>query len=186
MAAIFYTSSDNDIFRGNIPFKSPINISIMSNFLGNSENVSIITELSIQTSETLQYFLTFDDVIHYLFFGKGVGNINIAGILFSDCSGSLPGLGGFYNSIGSMRGNPTTVSIGNVVFKGIISSANVTVLSEPDTMAQFQIQLAMIDHSLPGGNNGVKTGASLGTGSFSSPTGTGLSSGFSSKYSIYS
>lgn len=149
MAAIFYSASGKDVFRGDINYSCPISVGFLAG-LENNNVLTLITEVSIQTSETIQYLLSFDDLINYMNFGKGVGQINITGILFSDCNGNMPGASNLYNQIGAIRGNPASVSIGGYVFTGVISSSSLTTTSEPDTMAQFTVSLAMISHTLRG------------------------------------
>ena len=98
--------------------------------------------------ETLQYFLTFDDVIKFIHFGKGLGNIVADGIMFSERHGDLPGLPQFFQDFSSFRGKKETITVGVEAFTVVISSANITAIGEPDTMAYFQAVFTIVDHQL--------------------------------------
>jgi len=145
MAAIFYTYSNNDVFMKNIPV-APVEVDYLLNIEG-QDNMIIFTEVSITTTETNQIFLTFDDIITYFHFGKGVGSINLSGLMFCNCSGDMPGVSNFYTAISQARGQKTNVSLGNDFFTGIIQSTSASVTSEPTTMIQFTIAMSMIDNS---------------------------------------
>lgn len=197
MAAIYYTSSTKDVFKNGIDFKAPINISILSDVFQTPDNLALVTSVALQSTEVIQFFLTFDDVINYLFFGKGLGSLTISGILFCDCSGNIPGLGTFMTSYGKSRGQPVQMSIGSVVFEGIISNLACTLIAEPDTMMEFTLQVSLIKNSLPtttgtsSSSSGSSSSGSGGGGSSTSSSGSGggiggESAGVSSRFSTAS
>ena len=97
MGAVFVSLKGGDIFK-NTPGSHLIKVPKIDNILGKS-GLALYTQVSVQLAETLQYFLTFDDVIKFIHFGKGLGNITAEGILFSDCSGTIPGLPQFFLSL---------------------------------------------------------------------------------------
>lgn len=146
MAAIFYNYKAGDIF--NTPVTTvPISIDFFDNIIGEN-GMAIYTDIGIQTNQTVQIFLTFDDVINFFHFGKGVGTISISGLLFADCNGSMPGITGLYNAVSAAKGSRCTVSLGSEFFIGTLMSTNASIVSDPDMMIQFSISLAMIDNSI--------------------------------------
>lgn len=153
MAAIFYNLSQNNaVFKAGFPVVSPVMISF---FKDNAfqDMMAIITNVSLQNNETLQFFLSFDDLISYMYFGKGLGMATINGMLFSDCDGALPGLDNkestsLFDTISSIRGKPVVISYGHVSFTGILVSYNINTLAEPDVMADFQLNIQLIDSTL--------------------------------------
>lgn len=148
MAAIFYYGN-NGVFKGSVgSAAAPANISVFDKLVG-KDNLCIITQIGITMTETTQFFQTFDDLIHYFWFGKGLGNISIQGMLFMDCHGKMPGLDPLFKAIGQQRGKLITCTMGSILFKGVIQECNVTMVSEPETMVSFSISLAMTENSLP-------------------------------------
>lgn len=147
MAAIFYSPTfGRDVFRDGIQANTSVRVPFLNSLVGSS-GFSIITDVSIQNSDTVQFFLTFDDLISYFYFGKGLGAITINGIMFTDCNGNVPGADVFYGQISRFRGVPVDISFGSAVFTGIISSFTTNSESEFQTTS-FSIALTIIDHSL--------------------------------------
>jgi hypothetical protein len=148
MAASFYTASGNDLFLNQAGgATSLISIPAMDGIIGET-GLAVYNEVSVQLGETLQYFLTFDDVIKFIHFGKGLGNILVNGSLFSDCSDNMPGLQPYFGAFSEMRGEVTTITIGGRAFTVVVSNANLTIVSEPTTMAQFQFAFSVVNHNL--------------------------------------
>ena len=148
MPAMYYSfASGKDVFVKSL-MSNPIRIDFLDAIVGQS-GLAIYTEVSAQLNETIQFFLTFDDIVKYFHFGKGLGNITIAGIIFMNCSGEMPGITQFFSQLGQNRGQLLTISIGATWFQGVISSATIDVVGDPDTMANFSITLAMTNHGLP-------------------------------------
>lgn len=148
MAALFYAVNPaRNIFRDGLVANLTIRIPFLDGLIG-YEGFSIITDVSVQNSDTIQYFLTFDDFINYFYFGKGLGSLAINGIMFTNCLGDMPGVDMFYSRIAAYRGSTVDVSFGNTVFTGVISQFAINAESENMT-AMFSIMLTIVDHSLP-------------------------------------
>lgn len=147
MAAIFYKYTNKGLFKLNqgTSTAAPARISVFPN-TATSNNLTLITGISIRTNEIIQTFTTFDDAIHYFHFGKGVGSMVISGVVFMDCSGNMPGLALIYGVTSKIRGVPIVVSTGNYTFTGIINDISMNIVSEPDTMAEFTLQLIMTEN----------------------------------------
>jgi hypothetical protein len=149
MAAVFITYQANDIFQY-IPGDSSslVNIENLDDLVNNEGALAIYTDIAISTSEITQFFPTFDDIIHFLHFGKGLGNITVNGILFSDCTHGIPGLTPFYQAFQSMRGKKVAVSMGGISFYANVTTSNCTISGEPDTMAQWQVSMQIVEDSM--------------------------------------
>src|ERR1700733_11447406 len=105
MAAIFYDpGTGNTVFRGNMKAPEVVQIDFLNNVLSQfKDSMIVINSVEVTNNETIQFFMTFDDVIEYFYFGKGIGNINISGTVFSsfdaDCNESMPGIERLYAAI---------------------------------------------------------------------------------------
>lgn len=110
--------------------------------------LAVYDSVSMQINDTIQYFLTFDDAIKFIFFGKGVGTVTAEGTMYCTCEGAIPALGKWASAVGTCRGKPTTATIGGAGATIVLTSAQVNVMSEPDTMAKFIFTFAVIDHQL--------------------------------------
>ena len=87
MPAHFFTYSGGDLFKtsgGGGAYL--VRIPQIDSLIG-TNGLAVYTNGTLQLSETLQYFLTFDDVVKYIHFGKGVGSVTVEGIMFSNCFG---------------------------------------------------------------------------------------------------
>ncbi len=158
MAAILLTYGEQDIFNNNIKYCFPV-AHILS---GIESATAIITSVSVRTAETTQFFLSFGDVIHYLHFGKGLGEANISGIAFVDCNGEMPGLSKFFSAVKTGRGKIISISfLGGGAFKGPLIGSQCTVRGEPETMAEFNISMAITSSSYGGAIAGTGTGANI-------------------------
>lgn len=123
--------------------------SALDQFNSDPGNVSIITDVQIQAADTIQFFQSFDDLIHFYYFGKGLGSIGFNMLLFQGCdSSSAPGVPKLLSALGDMRGQKTEVSVGNVMFVGVLTGFSVSIQSEPETHYAVSIQLGMLDHKL--------------------------------------
>lgn len=152
MAAIFYNLGDDKvIFKGGFTVNTSVRIPFLNNLIG-ANALTIITSVSVQNNDTIQFFLTFDDLISYFYFGKGLGNITVSGKIFSSCDGSMPGIDIFYNQVGAFRGRTVAISFGNAVFSGVITSFSTGAQADPDNTVDFSITLNVINHSLPSPN----------------------------------
>jgi hypothetical protein len=160
MAAVYYYLPTNSLVnRSGTPGAAaslfgkgfPVNTSIRIPFLNNltSQNgFAIVTEVGMQNKETIQYFLTFDDVISYFHFGKGLGSITISGILFSDCSNNFTGVDIFNQTIANLRGTTQSITFGSRHFWCVLSAFTVRASAEEgmqNTM-EFNLQMEIINH----------------------------------------
>jgi hypothetical protein len=146
MAAYFYTFNGQDVFNTTRSDGSILQIDFLDNVV-TDDNYIMYTSLAVQTSEIIQYFLTFDDIIDYFHFGKGLGNVVVNGMIFSDCNCNLPGVDALYSAFGSVRGQSVKVSFGSYAATAVVVNSSVEVVGEPDTMASFSITLNIISDS---------------------------------------
>jgi hypothetical protein len=148
MPAHFFRYSGGDLFRTSGGGGAHlVNIPGVNSLIGGG-GMAIYTNVSIQLSETIQYFLTFDDMIKYIHFGKGVGSVTAEGIMYCNCSGNVPGAAMFGSIYAGLRGSPQMIVIGSTAVKGVLTGAEMSIISEPDTMAQFSYTFAIVDHQL--------------------------------------
>jgi len=149
MAAIFYQYGNNSIFKNSVGTGALLFCADLDDFSASSSNMSVVTDIGIHVQETVQFFQSFDDFIHYYYFGKGLGSITINMLFFQDCtSGTAPGLAKILQRIGEKRGKTLDVSIGNVVFTGVLMDFSITVMSEPETHYAISLHLGMTDHKM--------------------------------------
>lgn len=150
MAAVFVDiSPGRSLFKGDVSVVSAVGIDFMNGFVG-PDTMAIITSVSTNNTETIQYFLSFDDVINYFYFGKGLGSLTISGLIFSDCYGRMGGVDSLYfDAIGKARGKVVSVSIGRAVFRCVIQNFTTEVQVQDTYLTAFSINLSIIDHNLP-------------------------------------
>ncbi len=147
MGALYYQySPGKELFKQQVGI-SPVKVDVIDSLVGKA-NMAIYTDITAQINETIQFFLTFDDLVKYFHFGKGLGSISISGMIFSNCEGSMPGLTKMYSILGQNRGKLITVSFGSMWFQGVMTSVSTSIVGEPDTIASFNIQLAVTNHGL--------------------------------------
>lgn len=145
MAAVFYSpSQDKSLFKGDFAVTTAIRIPFLESLIG-KDAMAIVTDISVENSENIQYFLTFDDVVSYFYFGSGLGNIVIRGMMFLNCDGVMPGMEKFYETIGEQRGVEQLISIGKVTFKALINNFSTSSSAEPTMTTEFQISLTIIE-----------------------------------------
>ena len=146
-ATLFYTYAGNtSVLPINIG-ATPVRVQSLQG-LENAGNVTIITDSQINMRDTNQFFMSFDDKIHHYHFGKGLGTISVQGLILPNCKGELAGVKALFQKIGKMRGKTETISVGSHTFTGVLVDSTVTFSGEPMTNAVFQINFAMIDHSI--------------------------------------
>lgn len=150
MAAIFYNiNPEKSLFKGGLTLISPVRLNFMEGFIGPA-SLAIVTRVGIQNRDTIQYFMTFDDAIHYFYFGKGMGQISISGMILSDDTGAMPGVSHYYNNvIGQNRGKSVYVSMGNITFEGVISNFTTDTTVDPEFVTQYEITLTIVNHNIP-------------------------------------
>jgi hypothetical protein len=72
----------------------------------------------------------------------------VSGILFSDCSSDIVGLPKMMGAISALRGQETKITFGSKVFTSVLSNVNISIIGEPDTMANFQAVFSVVNHDL--------------------------------------
>lgn len=148
MAAAFMTLEQGDLFKsGAGGAQSLISIPQVDSIVGQG-GLAIYSSVSLQLSETIQYFLTFDDVIKFMHFGKGIGTVTVEGILFSDCSGDLPGMSRVSSAISGLRGQPQVLVIGKIPVAAVMTNVQINITGEPDTMGSFIFTFSVVNHIL--------------------------------------
>lgn len=147
MSAVLITMQGGDLFQQGGGSDHLINIDGVNSIVG-SGGLAIYDVVSVRLSETIQYFLTFDDVIKVIHFGKGVGTVTAEGTLFSTCGGDLPGVSSFKSAFSGLRGKVTSAAIGSLAFKVMVTEAQLQIMGDPDTMGKFSFNLAILDHDL--------------------------------------
>lgn len=151
MAAAFVSlSSGESIFKSNFIANNVVSVDFLNSLMLNPKKAStIITDVSIDSEDTIQYILTFDDVVNWFHFGRGLGQINIRGMIFTDCDGKVPGLGLFHQAISRSRGKVVTISMGWITFDGLIQRFNTTLTADPAPVIEFSVSVTVISHSMP-------------------------------------
>lgn len=147
MSATLVTLISNDLFKSGGNADHMIKIPEVDDIMG-LEGLAIYDTVSYQLNETIQYFLTFDDVVKFIHFGKGVGSLVANGLMFSNCDGELIGLKKFEKAITGLRGKEQKITVGSAEFTAIMTGVQITITSDPDTMAHFTFSFSIVDHSL--------------------------------------
>jgi hypothetical protein len=148
MGASMYTTVRSDLFRsGGAGAQGLVNIPAVDALVGKS-GLAVYDSVGLQLPETVQYFLTFDDVTKFIHFGKGVGTVQVEGTMYSDCDAKIPGTAIFRAVVSALRGRERVMIIGGVPVEAILTNSAITVLSEPDTMAHFSFTFSVVNHLL--------------------------------------
>lgn len=148
MPATFFTLASNEIFQQNSgQGQSLISIPEVDKII-QKDGLAVYNTIGLQLGETIQYFLTFDDVIKFIHFGKGLGTITVEGTLYGDCAGGIPGLSKFKEAFRELRGKEQKIDIGGIVIVAIMTSAQVNIVGDPDTMGQFNFNFSVVNHEL--------------------------------------
>jgi hypothetical protein len=142
-----FVSGGGGIFGRGGGAQGLVAIPAVDNIVGRG-NIAVYDSVSVQINDTIQFFLTFDDVVKYVFFGKGIGSVVAEGTMYSKCGGGIPGLNACAAAVGTLRGQRALVSLGGFAVKAIFTSAQVSVISEPDIMGRFVFNMAAIDHHM--------------------------------------
>jgi hypothetical protein len=110
-----------------------------------------VNEVNLHHNDTIQYFLTFDDLIDYFYFGKGLGVMTINGMVFSNCYGEWTSINLLLQRLGSIRGSTQALQFGGVSFSGVLSAFSLRASAESaNTHAvDFTLQMDLIANSLP-------------------------------------
>lgn len=152
MAALFIKYGNNGMLKHSVGSSTaPASISCFTELINNPRRYScIITDIGISTNDIIQFFPTFDDFIHHYYFGKGVGNMSVRGILFANCTdNAFLGLDILLSALGKSRGEIVTCIMNGHFFKGVLLDCSLAMVSEPETHIQFTVNFAVIDHGMP-------------------------------------
>lgn len=148
MPALFLTTSE-DVLKTDLANNASL---VHSDLIDNSTLASsfgILTSAAAVFSETVQFFQSFDDLIHHYYFGKGVGQIRLDLMYFLNCDGSeARGLRRLYESIGSKRGKKIMVDFENIHVEGILMDFTINAQSEPLPHYIVSVNLGMTDSNL--------------------------------------
>ncbi len=153
MASIYHynqspTNEGAELFRDGINVLTCVKIPFLETLLA-SENLAVITELSMQNNEVIQFFLTFDDAISWFYFGKGLGSLSLRGLLLT-CDEGTPGLPILLNDVmEKTRGQLVEISLGNTVFRCVMTSFNLSLSQDPSPVVEFNLALNIVGHTLP-------------------------------------
>lgn len=147
MAAIFMNLTKTDLFHSG-GTANPIYIPEVEKLVSDNSLLALYTQVSTQLNETIQYFLTFDDVIKVIHFGKGLGTVTVEGIMYSDCDGEIPGFDTFKEAVSKLRGEVVEAVVGPMTLTVIMSSVQVTLLPDPTTMGHFTYSFSVVNHDL--------------------------------------
>ena len=138
----------SEIFKSGINVLTSVRVPFLDTLLAPS-NLALITEMSIQNNETVQFFMTFDDAINWFYFGKGLGTLSIRGMLLT-CEGGTPGLPVLLDDVmRKTRGKSVDVSLGNAVFRCLLTSFNMSLSQDPSPVVEFTLNLSIYSHNLP-------------------------------------
>jgi len=110
--------------------------------------IAMYDSVGTQLGEVCQFFLAFDDVIKFIHFGKALGNIQIEGTMYANCDYGIPAFPKYKDAFSALRGIPQTIQVYDVVMEAVMTSSSVTVIGDPDTLAKFSFQFAVIDHQM--------------------------------------
>jgi hypothetical protein len=113
-----------------------------------TQGAAVYNSVTMQLGETLQFFLTFDDVIKYIHFGKALGSVTVEGTIFPNCQLDLPRIDKLKTAFTELRGKQMKVNIGSIVLTCVMTTMQFTVVPEPNTMGDFTFNFAVIDHQL--------------------------------------
>lgn len=147
MPAAYFALQRGDMFKNAGNAQHLVKIPEIDAVMG-AGALALYTSVSLRLGETIQYFLTFDDVIKFIHFGKGVGTLSVEGLLLCDIDGDLPGIHKYYKAIGKLRGESVTATVGPVTMTVVMTDVQNTIMSDPDTMSQFTVNFSVVNHNL--------------------------------------
>lgn len=152
MAAIYqYAGGGRELFRGGTQVLTSVEFDFLQGLLPPASRI-MVTSLTVQTQDVVQYFLSFDDLISWFYFGAGLGTMQVGGIVLS-CGDAAGGTGGLSRLLGElmrrMRGRAVTVSVGNAAFFGVLNGLNLSLVQDPAPVVEFTLALTMTGHTLP-------------------------------------
>lgn len=155
MAALFFKYTDTGIFKNSVGAGGKIvNSDLLEGIVDTPDAVTILTSVSITHNETVQFFQSFGDLVHYFYFGRGLGQIHLELMCFLDCKSkdSAPGLKKIWDKIGEKRGKKIDLTFDAVTVSGVLTNFNISVVAEPETHFIISLDLGMIESNLPNAN----------------------------------
>jgi hypothetical protein len=145
MPAAFFNLQNRDVFTNGGGASHLLKIEAIE-ALVSREGLSIYNSITVQMADTIQYFLTFDDVIKYIHFGKGLGTMVVEGMMFCNTDGTVPGIAKFSAAVNKLRGTPIKFGLGpDTVLTVVMTNAQISIVAEPDTMGQFSFHFAIVN-----------------------------------------
>jgi hypothetical protein len=155
MPGVFINLTDKDIFKSGGRAQHLVRIpkvdEIVSSTSGGNQGAALYNNVSMQLGETMQFFLTFDDVIKFIHFGKALGSVTVEGTIFCDCQNNLPKLKQLAKAITALRGKEQTILLGEggiISMTAVMTSVQLSIVGDPSTMANFVFNFAVVDHLL--------------------------------------
>lgn len=154
MAALFFKYNNSGIFKNSVgPGGKIVECDLLDGVLDSDTNITVLTAFSVTHNETVQFFQSFGDMVHYFYFGRGVGQIHFDLMCFLGCSSDkAPGLQTLWDKLGSNRGKKVNLHFDSVTVSGILMSFTITAQAEPETHYIISIDLGMIDSKLAKAN----------------------------------
>jgi hypothetical protein len=147
MSAIYINLNKSDIFHSGGSADGLVKIPSVDSIVGESV-LAIYHQVSLSLGETIQYFLTFDDVIKFIHFGKALGTVGVEGTMYSTCDGDIPALSEYADAFTALRGEMIKVTIGGIVVDAVMTNSGVSLINETDTMANFTFSFSVVSHQL--------------------------------------
>jgi hypothetical protein len=147
MPAKFLKLVTTDLFKSGGTAPPNLKIPEVDNIV-EPEVIAMYDSVGAQFGETCQFFLAFDDVIKFIHFGKALGNIQVEGTMYANCDYELPAFNKYKDAFSALRGKPIEVQIYDVTVKAVMTGSSVTVIGDPDTLAKFSFQFAVVDHQM--------------------------------------
>jgi hypothetical protein len=144
MPAIFVPYAPGDLFKYTSGGAAGL-VSIQEiDSVISASNLAMYTSIAISVNQTVQYLLTFGDMIRYINFGRGLGSVTINGILFCNCQSRITAGQSFYSTVNPLRGTVVNVSMLGYACRAVLVNVNTELVAEPDTMVNFSIQLNIV------------------------------------------
>jgi len=142
MGAALITSGGKDIFQNGTGGGSGlVSISGIDSMV---QGITIYDSVSVQMGETMQFFLTFDDATKFIHFGQAIGSVQVQGTAYCSSRGDMPGAGKFGGVYKGLVGKATKISVGGATVRAVITSAQLSIVSEMDIMGHFTFTFAVI------------------------------------------
>lgn len=148
MAAIFLPiDDDSGIFKHSCGNSSNLISCSLTDRIGHGTS-SILSAVSVTFNETVQFFQSFDDLVHFFYFGQGLGSIHLEIMCFQNCGGGMPGLQAVINKISQSRGKLVSVDLNAVRVEGVLLEFSVSLVADPVPIYTIAINLGMTKNGL--------------------------------------